>query len=261
MSSENENNSKSLEQAGSTNNPHMISPQEIKSCAVLIIEPDGNARNNLRSAVRTLGFKIISDVPTHGQALTRLKERRYHYVFFDSKKTNVRPDDFLRQLLVQDNETIAIPMSDSPRVDDVFDLFVIGAKGFLVKPFTIDTVEQSMIWAAKGEPMSEIVLYAKDRNEALVAVMISALDTVATLLRQSREFDTALKELPGAMRRFMRTAELAQTFCKGTDEELINTILEFCMSRGEGPASRLGRLRKRLNNTREPEETAQTRHD
>lgn len=238
------------EKVAKTPDDFIISAAERKSASVLIIEPDANSRNNMRTAVKSLGYGFITDVASHGLALERLQERQYKFVFFDSKKSNITPADFLRQLLDSDKETTAIPMSNSPRVDDVFDLFVIGAKGFLVKPFTIDSVDESMIWACKGEPIADVVLFAKDRNEALVAVMMAALDNVATLLRQSRQFETALRDLPKAMRKFMRAADLAKTFCKGSDDELTNAISEFCMTRGEGPASRLGRLRKRLHTNR-----------
>ncbi len=233
-----------------------ISPAARKNISILLIEPDANTRTNLRAAIKSLGFGIITDAASHGIGLERINDRKYDYVLFDSKASNLKPSDFLANLLNQDPDCIAIPTSGSPRVDDVFDLFVIGARGFLVKPFTIDSVDESLIWATKGEPIAEAVLQAKDRNEALVAVMMSALDNVATLMRQSRQFETALRDLPKAMRRFMRSADLAKTFCKGSDDILSNTIYEFCMARSQGPASRLGRLRKKLQNNRGPEETA-----
>ena len=223
-----------------------LSHDERKQSSVLIVEPDANTRNNMRLTIKSLGYGNISDAVSHGQALDRLKERAYTFVLFDAQKSNVPPVDFLAQLLKQDQHTTAIPMSGSPRVDDVFNLLVIGAKGFLVKPFTVNSVDESIIWAHKGEPIAEVVLNAKDRNQALVAVMMAALDSVSTLMRQAREFDTAKRELPKAYRRFKRSAELAKTFCKGSDENLIDAISEFCIMRGEGPATRLGRLRQRL---------------
>lgn len=225
-----------------------ISATERRQSSILIVEPDPNVRNNIRHTIKSLGFGTISDAVTHGQALERLRERRYSYVLFDAKKTNVSPMDFLTQLLGQDEHTMAIPMSEFPRVDDVFELLVIGAKGFLAKPFTMHSIDECLVWALKGEPIAEVVLQAKNRNEALVAVMMTALDEVNVLIRQSKEFDTAKRELPKAIHRLRRSSEMAKTFCKGTDDDLLSSISEFCLARGEGPASRLGRLRKRLKN-------------
>ncbi len=225
-----------------------LSAAERKQASVLIVEPNGGIRNNMRQAVKNLGYGTISDAPSHGHALDKIRDRSYTFLLFDAKKSNVNPNDFLAEVLAQDKSTTAIPMSDSPRADDVFNLLILGAKGFLVKPFTTFSVDESMVWANKGEPIAEVVLYAKDRNEALVAVMMSALDHVTTLMRQARDFETAKRELPRAMRRFRRSAELARTFCKGSDDHLVDAISEFCLARGEGPSSRLGRLRKRLKN-------------
>jgi response regulator RpfG family c-di-GMP phosphodiesterase len=223
-----------------------ITPIERKQASVLIVDPDLNYRSSMKQAIKALGYGGISEAPSHSQGLDKLLERRYSIILFDAKKSNVNPSDFLAQVLRNDRDTVAIPMSIAPRVDDVFNLLVLGAKGFLAKPFTTDTVDESMIWAVKGEPISDIVLKAKDRNEALVAMMVTALDNTSTLLRQTGEFATARAELPKAFRGLKRAADMAKTFCKGSDEDLINAVSEFCLARGQGPASRLGRLRQRL---------------
>lgn len=228
----------------------VMTPAERAASSVLVVEADPNHRNNLRTTLKSLGYGAISDAPNHTTALERLKERRFTHVLFDAKKTNMEPKDFLKNVLEGDVATVAIPTSGNPSIDDVFDLFVMGAKGFLVKPFTMDTVEEAIVSASKGEPIAEAVLKAKNRNEALVAVMMTSLDKVATLLRQGQQFETALREVPRAMRGFMRASDLAKTFCKGGDDALMEAVQNFCIDRGKGPATRLGRLRKRLKNTR-----------
>lgn len=228
----------------------IMSPQERAKSSVLIVEPEPNNRNGMRASLKSLGYGIISDAVNHAQAIERLTERKFTHVLFDSKKSNMTPKEFLQALLKSDSTTTAIPTSYEPRVDDVFDLFVVGAKGFLVKPFTIDTIENAIVQATKGEPISDAVLQAKNRNEALVAVMMGALDKVATLIRQGKQFETALREVPRAIRSFQRSSDLAKTFCKGGEEGLFEAMQNFCMERSKGPATRLGRLRKRLKTGR-----------
>ncbi len=232
----------------------VMTPAERAASSILVVEADPNHRNNMRNALKTLGYGVISDAPNHTTALERMKERRFTHVLFDAKKSNMEPKDFLRVVLEGDSATVAIPTSGQPSIDDVFDLFVMGAKGFVVKPFTIDSVEEAIVMASKGEPIAEAVLKAKNRNEALVAVMMTSLDKVSTLLRQGQQFETALREVPRAMRTFMRASDLAKTFCKGGDEALLEALQNFCIDRGKGPATRLGRLRKRLKNTRVTDE-------
>ena len=228
----------------------VMSPAERNRSTVLIIESDAAERNNMRTCLRQLGYGGIADAPNHATALERLGERHVTHVIFEAKKTNMPPKEFLHKVLEFGPKIVCIPSSYEPNVDDVFDLLVMGAKGYLCKPFTVETVEAAIVNATKGEPMSEAVLQAKDRNEALVAILMGSLDKVAMIMRQAEKFDTARRELPRAMAAMKRSAELAKTFCKGGEEGLMLAMEKFCIDRSKGPATRLGRLRKRLKTTR-----------
>jgi len=232
----------------------VMTPGERARATILIVESDPNERNNFRQAIKTLGYGGISDAPNHATALERLGQRKVSHIIFEAKKTNMPTREFLQKVFEIDKDIVAIPTSFEPNVDDVFDLLVLGARGYLCKPFTADTIEQAIVAATKGEPMSEAVLQAKDRNEALVAIMMGSLDKSATILRQAYKFDTAKRELPRAMSSFRRSADLAKTFCKGGEEGLVEAMERFCIERSKGPATRLGRLRKRLKTTRVKED-------
>jgi hypothetical protein len=80
--------------------------------------------------------------------------------------------------------------------------------------------------------------------------MMSSLDRLATTFRQAQQFETAKRELPRMMAGLRRSAELAHTFAKGGQEGLLEALEKFCIERSKGPATRLGRLRKRLSSTR-----------
>jgi DNA-binding NarL/FixJ family response regulator len=223
-----------------------LSHAERSAASVLVIEADPNHRAAMRNALKDLGFGGFSDVSNHATGLERIQDRKFTHIVFDAKATNMPPKEFLAKVLEMEEEAVCIPASFEPNVDDVFDMLIMGARGFLVKPFTIESVNASINTATKGEPIADTIKHAKDRNEALVAVVMSSLDKAATLLRQSRQFETARVEIPRAMVHLRRCAELAQTFAKDGDEGLIEAIEKFCLERSKGPASRLGRLRKRL---------------
>lgn len=227
-----------------------MSPGERARASVLVVEPDPLMRNNMRTCLKTLGYGGISDAPTHSSALEKMEGRKFSHILFDSKQSTMPPREFLVKVLEGDRTCVCVPTSTEPNVDDVFDLLVTGAKGFLAKPFTVDTVESAIVMATKGEPISDAVLRARDRNEALVAIMMGSLDKAATILRQASKFDTAKREIPRAMASLKRSAELARTFAKGGEESLLGALQDFCIERGEGPATRLGRLRKRLKTAR-----------
>jgi DNA-binding NtrC family response regulator len=222
--------------------------------SVLIVESDNADRNNMRTAIRTLGYSGVTDAPSHAAALEKFDQRKFTHIIFEAKKTNMPAKEFLGKVFEHSQEAIAIPSSYEPNVDDVFDLLIMGAKGYLVKPFTIDTLDLALVMASKGEPLSDAVLNAKDRNEALVAIVMASLDKAATIMRQSDQFETAKRELPRAMASLRRSAELAKTFAKGGNEGLLEAMEKFCIERSKGPATRLGRLRKRLRTNRGDEE-------
>lgn len=231
-----------------------MSPKERASSSVMIIESDTLERNNLRTALRSLGFGTLSDAPNHAAALEKLDERRFTHVIFEAKKTNMPAKEFLHKVFEGYPDIIAIPSSYEPNVDDVFDLLIMGAKGYLCKPFTVETVDQAILSATKGDPIADAVLQAKDRNEALVAICMASLDKVATLMRQSYQFDTAKREIPRAMVALYRSADLAKTFAKGGEEGLLEALEKFCIERSKGPATKLGRLRKRIHQSTGAEE-------
>ena len=223
-----------------------MSPAERSKANILVVESDASDRNNLRSSLKSLGYGGLSDAPNHGAALEKMNERRFTHVIFEAKKTNMPSKEFLAKVFEFNDQIVALPSSTEPSVDDVFDLLILGAKGYLVKPFTLETVEQAIVHATKGEPIADAVLHAKDRNEALVAILMSSLDKAALLHRQAEQFETAKRELPRALNVLRRSADLAKTFAKGGDTALIEAMERFCIDRSKGPASRLGRLRKRL---------------
>ena len=228
-----------------------MSPAERSACTILVVESDPADATNMREALKSLGFGKISDAPNHHIALEKIAARQFTHVIFDAKKNlNYPMRSWLTKVLDIDHSLIALPASTNPNVDDVFDLLVAGARGYLVKPYTFEGVDQAFLLATKGEPISDKVLGAKDRNEALVAMMMTSVDRLATVYRQSKQFETAQRALPYALAALERAADLAHTFAKGGEDGLITSLENFCIKQSHGPATRLGRLRKRLSSTR-----------
>lgn len=231
-----------------------MSPSERSRASVLLVESDPMERNNMRTALKALGYGALADAPTHAAALEKLDERKFTHIIFEAKKTNMPSKEFLHRVFEgTGGGLVCIPSSFEPSVDDVFDLLIMGARGYLVKPFTIDSIEDAIVMATKGDPLPDALLTAKDRNEALVAIMMSSLDKAATIMRQAQQFDTAKREVPRVVANFQRAAGLGRTFSKGGDPGLLEAIEKFCIERSNGPATKLGRLRKRLKTGREDE--------
>ena len=231
-----------------------LSDAERSTASILLVEPDAGDRNLLRATLRSLGFKTIAESPNHLAALDKFEGRKFTHIIFDAKKGNYPMKEWFTQVLEIAPQIVAIPASANPNVDDVFELLMAGARGYLVKPFIRDTVDQSLALATKGEPIPDVVKHARDRNEALVAIIMTSLDRLATVYRQSQQFETAQRELPRAVASLRRASDLGLTFAKGGEQGLIDAMERFCVDKSRGPATRLGRLRKRLSTTRRADE-------
>lgn len=223
-----------------------LSPGERERISIMIIEADTTSRNSLKQALTGLGYLNLCDAPNHLLALKKFEERKISHVIFDAKKTNMPTKEFLQKLFEMDPNIIAIALSSEPSVDDVFDLLIIGARGYIVKPYNADALDSAIIMATKGEPISEAILHAKNRNEALASLVMTTFGKLATIMRQAEQFETAQREVPRKMLAFKRAMDIARTFADGGDSIFVESIVEFCCDRGSGPASRLGRIRKRL---------------
>lgn len=212
---------------------------------ILIVEPDAQMKGTLKSSLMGLGFSRVTDAQDHYGALEKIQQRPITHVLFDAKETNMKAADFLTHALEQDERIVALPLSFEPTLDDVFDLLVLGARGYIVKPFTPDSLDAALLWATKGEALSEAILFAKDRNQALASFALSSLDKLASLTAEARRHETAEYELPRARLQRDRAFDIARTFAKGGPPELVIAMIEYCCERANGPATKLGRIRKR----------------
>lgn len=225
--------------------------QTRSSATVLVVSKNGNVSNQVRSALKSLGFAKLSAVGSHVQAIDRIRSRSFNLVIFEAAGVDMPALDFVKQCAELDASQLLIAVSGQPRIDDVFGLLRAGARGFIVPPFTVDSLEAVMLRADEGPPFSDAVLQAPDRNAALSSVVLNNLYRVATLLRQCREFESARRELERFRQALHEGVELARMFCeRGNEEVLRDKIIEDCIARANTAASRLGRTRQRLQRER-----------
>lgn len=228
----------------------MLSPSEWKRAQILIVESDPQDRDALRQFAQMLGVGALQVCQSHHEALALFMERNFSHILFQAAATNIPAKAFLEKIFEVCPEAVAIPTSSQPTVDDIFSLLQIGARGFLVKPCTLDTLEASICHATKGEPFSEAILQARNRNQAFAAVLGASIDRYATLVRLSRRLVSARRDLPIVQTNTHRLARLARTFALGGEDELALAYMEFFRNLADGPAGRLGRLRDRLREER-----------
>jgi PleD family two-component response regulator len=76
-----------------------MSPAERAKASILIVESDSNDRNNMRVAIKSLGYGNFTDAPNHAAALEKIQERKVTHIIFEAKKTNMPAKEFLKKVL------------------------------------------------------------------------------------------------------------------------------------------------------------------
>jgi len=218
---------------------------ERKHCSCLVVDREESSGALLRGGMRTFGFCEVVGVLDHYSGLKKFSDRRFTHVLFDARDSEVPAQEFLDKVLEISEEIVMIPTSYNPTIDRVFELLQRGARGFLVKPFTQDTLEEAVILATKGDPIADEILNAPNRNQALAALALTALDSLAIILRQARDYETAQMEISRTKQQFERTVQMGKLFAAGGDEELMLAYVERALIVSEQSASRLGRTRQR----------------
>lgn len=227
-----------------------VSKMDRSKSQVLVVINKGNVSTQVRQSLKSLGFTQVSVVNTHVAAIERAQERNFSHYIVDAKDTDMVALEFVAKIMTMERDPVILAVSEEPKIDDVFSLLKAGARGFLVPPLNVESIEQVLVQASKGPVLSEAVLNAPDRNAAFVAVVLNNLYRLAVSMRQSREFVTAERDVKFYNYALRESMEMAQLFCEGSDEDLREKIVDGCINRAKDAASRLGRLRKKLSKSR-----------
>jgi DNA-binding NtrC family response regulator len=227
-----------------------MSPRDRLKADILICEDRVNERTSLKMALRNLGYGQVSDSPSLSQALKKLDQKNYTHIIFQARKSDITAADFLASALNKCPDATFLATSFEPTVDNVFSLLIGGARGYLVCPFTATALDNAVVQATLGDGFPEELLMAKDRNEALISITMSNLDRVANTMRQARHVESFKRQIPRELEKLRVSSQMARVFCEGGPDGFFSSLEKFSEKRSTGPATKLGRLRKRLHSGR-----------
>jgi DNA-binding NarL/FixJ family response regulator len=228
------------------NNCLELTKAERTRCSVLIIEPDESDRSHLRACLKLLSFGYVSELAEYAAALKSLFERRFTHLLFATEDADLGPAEFCSSALKTDPDMIAIAMTRRPDIDEMFDLLLHGARGYVLKPFEVDDLQEVVAAATKGEPIPEEILKAPDKNEVLVNMLLNDLDKVARAMKITASSEAEKRKLPPLVGCLSRSVRHALIVGKGGEKGYMEVLERVLVERSMGPATRLGRLRKRL---------------
>lgn len=224
---------------------------QFRKMATLLVCSDTDTRHNVRQALVALGFSDVTSASSHSIGVTRVKSKKFDLILFDAKASTIPTPDFVEEARQRNKDSTLIALSSEPRIDDVFGLLRFGTHGFVVLPLSSDVLEAEIERAQSGAPLNKHILDAPDRNTAFSGMLLTQLDRIAALMRQSRKYQSAERELPDKMALLEESVYLAKLFAEGGEDTLLEYLKEEFIKRVDRPATRLGRARKRLDKQRE----------
>jgi DNA-binding NarL/FixJ family response regulator len=230
---------------------YYLTDLEKKGCSILIVMPEGPESNGIFEILKGLNFGRVSRTQSHAKALLRVQDELFTHVILDSRPTDMTPTDCIKSLLRKDEDIKCIPASYQPALDDVFSMLMAGASGFVVFPFSINTLEDMITWSIKGYKIPRELLVAKNRNRALVAIALNRLDQLADTIKDGPNYRLSKSSLADNTVRFKIAGELLKVFPEGGIDSILEELTEFSIERSKVFNTRLGKIREKIDKSRE----------
>lgn len=214
--------------------------------SVVIIEEDRDARSNLHHIIQMLGVKECYDARDLEGAIPLIMEHGPTHLIFNGEMEDSPPDFLLKKVLSLNSSLACIPALRSPGIDLVFELLGTGASGFLVKPFTSESVDSALAHASRADHIPDAIRRATDRNEALASLLLHSFSEAAKTLSQAKKYETAGYEIPNRMRQFRKAADMACMFARGGKNVLQEELLRQLEKKDTEPTTHLGKIRRQV---------------
>lgn len=225
--------------------------QRIGSYNALVVGHNNPTLHQLRTALKSIGVANVTPAESYSAALVGTQSGKITHAVFDTKESDIPAQTFVEAMIKIRKDIVLIALSSDPAVDNVFDLIRAGARGFIVPPPTLASVESVLIAATNGPPFSESILRAKDRNQVFADLVLDLLYRAALLKRRSLDDSAAAPLFERAWRALVGTMDMSKMFCEHSQDHLTRSIVHSCMRRADDEnKSRLGKVRSNLTKKR-----------
>ena len=195
----------------------------------------------MRQALKAIGYSKIRSVESREKALVELDRKETDLVIFEATtdtKGDMLPIDFVREASQLRASVILMAITNSPEIDKVLGIIQAGARGFVVVPFTTQSVEEALQRAASMKPSSSIQA-GSDTNRSLAISVLNNLDRLAKLKLCSKKNLVNKKTIEKYRYQLFEAIDMASMFSDSSDRDCItNAIVEECVSRAKAKAQR-----------------------
>ncbi len=206
--------------------------------------------NPLRSALKNIGFKNVDIAGTLAEGYESARRSSVTHVLFSTSDDSMDPIEFVQEVVAANQKAILVVITDNPGMDNVFDLIKGGARGFLVPPASLESVEAVLIAATSGPPISQTILQADDRNDAFARLILDMLFRVAAARKELLKTGKGGQMYDRFYMGLQASTATAKMFCEGGFDALQEKIVENCIKRADVKKTRLSEVRKNLRRGR-----------
>ena len=216
------------------------------SANILLVSNSDNLIAAIKSVLDRLGYKKTYHSPSYAVAIRRMLEQDFDMVIFDLARSDMLAKDFVRNLSSFAENCFRVGMSDNPELKTVLDLLEVGTHGFLIYPFSEESVKEVFDLIEEAPKFNEALFDKINRISTFKALMLANLNKLAQAKKQLLLSGRSDEDLNTLEKEFIKSVEMAKEIAKGQEDELLNQIIDGCMRAAKLPMTRLGQIRRQL---------------
>jgi two-component system response regulator HydG len=111
----------------------------LQKTLILVVDDSFTDRETLKTILEERGYSVVT-ASTGGEALARVKEKRFDIIFLDVKLPDIDGVDFFEQVKAIDPEVAVIMMTGYSETELMQKVISHGAYTCIYKPFNVDRV-------------------------------------------------------------------------------------------------------------------------
>ena len=116
----------------------------MKKKTVLIVDDSAFMRRLLRETVTSIGFSVVGEARNGKIALAKYKELKPNIVTMDVVMDEMNGIEALSRIMGYDPKAKVVMVSSMGQELIVKDAIVLGAKGFILKPFNTQQISNAL---------------------------------------------------------------------------------------------------------------------
>ena len=154
---------------------------------VLIVDDDADMRNALQHVIKGWGFHV-EGVASALQALEKCAKQRYHLIITDLKMPQMSGVELLTRLQQDAPQIPVILITAYGTVDRAVEAMRLGASDFILKPFSVDTLENKIktIFARAAQAIVDEPRYDRCRTQMATKQIITQDPALINVLQMAK---------------------------------------------------------------------------